>query len=258
MINFVLNSFNMKILLSPAKKLDFDKDVNVEKSSPLIFPKETDRLISVLKKKSVKKIGELMKLSPQLSQLNYERYQAYGTNENIKTLAGFGFNGEVYTGLDIASMSESELEEANSKILILSGLYGVLKPFTVIEPYRLEMGTSLKVGVKKNLYEFWGDKIHKFISTEEKELIVNLASNEYNKAALLSKFKGKVITPVFKEFKNGDYKTIMVFAKKARGMMARWIIQNNVEDPAAIKEFTEDGYVFNEALSKNNNWVFTR
>lgn len=248
----------MKILLSPAKKLDFNKSPEVSGNAEGFFPNKTERLQKHLKKQSAKKIGALMKLSPQLSDLNFQRFQMMGDAKNEKSLAGFAFNGEVYSGLDIESFSKKDLEVAEDKLRILSGLYGVLKPSSVIEPYRLEMGTKLAVGAKKNLYEFWGDDIIKFLHEEEQELIVNLASNEYNKAAKLKDFKGRVVTPNFKEFKNGDYKTIMVFAKKARGTMARWIIQNDVNEAEEIKNFTEDGYVFNEELSSENDWIFTR
>lgn len=248
----------MKILLSPAKKLDFSKSPVINYENDCFFSKKTERLQKSLKKFSSKKIGALMKLSPQLSDLNYNRFQDMGEKSNEKSLAGFAFNGEVYTGLDITSFSTKDLEEAEDKLRILSGLYGILKPSSIIEPYRLEMGTKLVLGKNKNLYEFWGDDIIKFLAQEEQDLIVNLASNEYNKAAQLKKFSGSVVTPNFKEFKNGDYKTIMVFAKKARGRMARWIIQNRVEKAEDIKNFTEEGYIFNEELSSGNDWFFTR
>lgn len=248
----------MKILLSPAKKLDFNKSPKTTDLPLGFFPKKTERLQKQLKKQSAKKIGDLMKLSPQLSDLNYQRFQMMGEEANEKSLAGFAFNGEVYTGLDIESFSKKDLAVAEDKLRILSGLYGVLNPSSVIEPYRLEMGTKFSMGTKKNLYEFWGNDIINYLHEEEQELIVNLASNEYNKAAKLKDFKGRVVTPNFKEFKNGDYKTIMVFAKKARGTMARWIIQKDVNNAEEIKNFTEDGYVFNEKLSSENDWIFTR
>lgn len=248
----------MKILLSPAKKLDFSKTSKIKEGGPIEFFKKTKKLQRNLKKLSAKKIGALMKLSPQLSELNYTRFQEMGTEESQEAFAATAFNGEVYTGLDFESFSEKDVEVAQEKLRILSGLYGVLKPNTIIEPYRLEMGTRLVQGKLKNLYEFWGEDILNFLESEEKDLIINLASNEYNKAAKLKQFKGRVIVPNFKEFKNGDYKTIMVFAKKARGTMARWIIQNDIQDGEQIKNFTEDGYVFNEELSTENDWIFTR
>lgn len=248
----------MKILLSPAKKLDFDKTIGFHDFNVPIFTEKTTQLQQTLKKISAQKIGELMKLSPQLSQLNYDRYQAMGDQKNPKTPAGFAFNGEVYTGLDIENLTPDELKQADEKIRILSGLYGVLKPSTLIEPYRLEMGTKLEVEQTKNLYQFWADDIINALNTEEKELIINLASNEYNKAAQLKKFTGRVITPNFKEFKNGEFKTIMMYAKKARGTLANWIIKQNIESADEIKNFNEDGYLFNENLSEGDNWLFTR
>ena len=248
----------MKVLLSPAKKLDFSKSTKISLERNDIFPLKTEKLKNVLKTFSVKKIGELMKLSPQLSDLNYQRFQLMGSKLNEKAHAGFAFNGEVYSGFDIESFSENDLKEAEGKLRILSGLYGVLTPSTLIEPYRLEMGTKLVVEGNKNLYDFWGDDIIDFLQNEEKEVIINLASNEYNKAAKLKKFDGTVITPIFKEFKNGNYKVIMIYAKRARGMMAQWIIKNRIEKYNDVKNFTLGGYVFSEKLSSEDEWVFTR
>ena len=249
---------NMKILLSPAKKLDFSKSANKEIGSELIFPNKTNKLIQKMKSLSVDEIRTLMRLSPQLSDLNYGRYQSMGKNENEVSFAANAFNGEVYSGLDFRSFSVNDLASAQDKLRILSGLYGVLKPNTIIEPYRLEMGTKLDVEGSGNLYGFWGDDILNFLENEETENIVNLASNEYSKAAKLKQYRGTVITPHFKEFKNGDFKVVMVYAKKARGMMAKWIIKNDISSSEDIKNFTEDGYVFNEGLSFGNDWVFTR
>ena len=248
----------MKILLSPAKKLDFAKSSEELLLPDSAFPTKTLKLQSVLKKKSAKKIGELMKLSGALSELNFERFQRMGEKGNELSRAIYAFNGEVYTGFDAVNFSQKDLEVAEDKLRILSGLYGVLEPSSIIEPYRLEMGTRLKLGRANNLYEFWGDDIINSLKEEEQDLIVNLASIEYNKAAKLKSFPGRVITPNFKEFKNGDYKTIMVFAKKARGTMAKWIIKNNIKDAESLKNCTEDNYVFNEALSSENDWIFTR
>jgi cytoplasmic iron level regulating protein YaaA (DUF328/UPF0246 family) len=248
----------MKILLSPAKKLDFNKQgQNIPQSAPF-FLKKSEELIKVLKKKKAKQIGEMMKLSEALSALNFERFQDFGNEDNPHKEAVFVFNGEVYAGLDAETLSEQELIFASDSLRILSGLYGILKPGDIVQPYRLEMGTRLKVKKYKNLYEFWGEYIVKFLNNEEKELVVNLASNEYNKAAKLKTLEAKVITPNFKEFKNGQYKTIMVYAKKARGMMARWIIKNEVNNIETLKNFTNGGYAYNEDLSSGNDWIFTR
>jgi cytoplasmic iron level regulating protein YaaA (DUF328/UPF0246 family) len=248
----------MKILLSPAKKLDFNKQgQHIQQSTPS-FLKDSEDLIKVLKKKTAKKIGEMMKLSEALSTLNHKRFQDFGNNTNPHKEAVFVFNGEVYTGLDSENLTEQELIFASNSLRILSGLYGILKPGDIIQPYRLEMGTRLKVKKHKNLYEFWGDKVLNFLNNEEKELIINLASNEYNKVVKLKSIEATVITPNFKEFKNGQYKTIMVYAKKARGSMARWIIQNEITKIDTLKNFNEDEYCFNEELSSGNDWVFTR
>ena len=248
----------MKIILSPAKKLDFSKRNYERKGSGLIFPSKTNKIIRKIKSLSVIQLGELMKLSPQLSDLNYQRYQLMGNQSNEVSKAAEAFNGEVYTGLDFSSFTARNLGSAQERLRILSGLYGILKPDTIIEPYRLEMGTKLSIEKSKNLYDFWGEDILHFLQSEESETIVNLASTEYSKAAKLKQFNGLVITPHFKEFKNGDYKVIMMYAKKARGKMANWIIKNDVSKVNDIKNFIENDYVYNEGLSSDKDWVFTR
>ena len=248
----------MKIILSPAKKLDFSKHKNERRGSGLIFPSKTNKIIRKMKSLSVKELGELMKLSPQLSDLNFQRYQLMGDQSNEISKAAEAFNGEVYTGLDFSSFTAKNLESAQEKLRILSGLYGILKPDTIIEPNRLEMGIKQIIEESKNLYDFWGEDILHFLKTEESKIIVNLASTEYSKAAKLKQFSGSVITPHFKEFKNGDYKVIMMYAKKARGKMANWIIKNDISESDDIKNFIEDRYVYNEGLSSDKDWVFTR
>ena len=203
-----------------------------------------------------------MNLSLDLSQLNYQRYQDFENDQTalISKPAMFVFNGEVYTGLKAQNFNEKELEFANQQIRILSGLYGVLKPLDFIQPYRLEMGTKLATGKNKNLYEFWGNDIHKQLKNDlaVDDVIINLASNEYFKAAKGKDFKNKIITPLFKEYKNGEFKTIMVFAKKSRGAMAHYIVKNNIVSPEELKNFDVDGYGFNTKLSSELEWVFTR
>lgn len=248
----------MKIILSPAKKLDFSKSKDKKTGSGLVFPIKTNKLIRKMKTLTLKELGDLMKLSPQLSDLNYQRYQLMGDPSNEISKAAEAFNGEVYTGLDFSSFSPKSLNSAQEKLRILSGLYGILKPDTIIEPYRLEMGTKLNIEESKNLYDFWGEDILHFLESEESETIVNLASAEYSKAAKLKQFRGAVITPHFKEFKNGEYKVIMMYAKKARGTMANWIIKNDINKANEIKNFTEDRYLYNEGLSSDQDWVFTR
>ena len=248
----------MKIILSPAKKLDFSKSEDKKIGSELIFPIKTRQLIQKMKSLSLKELGQLMNLSPQLSDLNYQRFRLMGDEKNQISNAADAFNGEVYAGLDFSSFSSKNRALAQERLRILSGLYGILKPDTPIEPYRLEMGTKLNVEESKNLYDFWGNDILNFLEKEESEVIINLASAEYSKAAKLKRFTGSVITPSFKEFKNGDYKVIMMYAKKARGAMANWIIKNDINKANDIKNFTEDRYIYNEQLSSDKDWIFTR
>ena len=248
----------MKIIISPAKKLDFSKSEDNKTERGLVFPIKTNKLIQKMKSLSLEDLGKIMKLSPQLSDLNYQRYQLMGDKNNEFSKAAYAFNGEVYSGLNFRSFSYKNREFAQDKLRILSGLYGILKPDTIIEPYRLEMGTRLNIEESTNLYDFWGNDILNFLESEESESIVNLASTEYSKAAKLKQFGGSVITPHFKEFKNGDFKVIMMYAKKARGTMANWIIKNEINQANELKNFTEDRYLFNEELSSDHDWVFTR
>ncbi len=253
----------MKILLSPAKKINIEKTLNNVQSTSPIFIKEAEQLVKKLQKMSSKKIGELMHLSNDLANLNYERFQNWSNeskkNENNAYCAA-AFDGEVYRGLSAETFSTKELEIAQDKVRILSGLYGILKPLDIIYPYRLEMGTKWEITPQtKNLYQFWGKKIAQNINEENEDgIVINLASNEYFKAVDKKTLKGRIITPSFKEFKNGDYKTIMVYAKKARGMMARYIVKNNIENPEELKLFNVDGYQLDANQSDENNWVFTR
>lgn len=252
----------MKVLLSPAKALDMSKTLQTSVSTTPIFLDEAESLVKKLKKLSVKKIEEMMHLSKDLATLNYERYQKWEPSVSLNEDNGFAgaiFNGEVYRGLDATNFSPSELELANEQIRILSGLYGILKLTDVVYPYRLEMGTKWAVTPAKNsLYKFWGKKIAEAINAEEQEVIVNLASNEYFKAVDKKTLKAEVITPTFKDFNNGQYKTIMVFAKQSRGAMARYIVENKIENPEELKAFNVGGYRYDENLSKGNDWVFTR
>jgi len=252
----------MKVLLSPAKALDMTKTINTSYSSTPIFMNEAETLMKKMSKFSAKKIGKMMHLSHDLAQLNFDRnqnWQPISDQNDDNSRAISIFNGEAYRGFDSTSMTESQLELAQSKVRILSGLYGILKPLDVIYPYRLEMGTKWAVTPSKsNLYKFWGSKISTFLNEEETDVIVNVASNEYFKAADIKSLKARIITPVFKDFKNGEYKTIMVFAKKARGAMARFIVENDITSPEDIKGFNIDGYMFDENMSEGDTWVFTR
>jgi cytoplasmic iron level regulating protein YaaA (DUF328/UPF0246 family) len=254
----------MKLILSPAKSIEL-KDIpgNIP-ASQILFTKESQLLVNKLKKKKVKDLEALMHISKDLAELNVQRYknwhQPTEVSEDVKQ-AIFAFNGEAYKGFDVRSLKPDQLLIAQEKVRILSGLYGVLKPLDLIYPYRLEMGTSLEVSPKqKNLYQFWGKKIAEALNQEmtEGEVLINVASTEYFKAIDKKTFKGKVITPVFKDLKNGEYKVIMMFAKHARGAMARFIVENKIEDPEQIKLFSDGGYHFDVNQSTDSEWVFTR
>ena len=253
----------MIVLLSPAKAIDQERKLNSTKSSQPVFMEEAESLIKKLKKFSSNKISKMMHLSKELSDLNHQRYQDWNSSSELSNNnhhVSAIFNGEVFKGFDAPSFSKSELAIAQEKVRILSGLYGILKPMDVVYPYRLEMGTKWALTPSKtNLYKFWGTKIAKNINEENNsDTIVNLASTEYYKAVDKKELKGRVITPTFKEFKNGDYKVVMVYAKKARGLMARYIVKNNISSPEELKLFNIDGYQFDSNLSEGDSWVFTR
>lgn len=252
----------MKIIISPAKSLDFETPVATSLHSQPQFIDESVKLNKKLKTLSRKKIAEFMSVSKDLAELNYQRNQDWSlpfTPENAKQ-AVFAFTGEVYRGIDVTTLDASKLPILQDRLRILSGLYGLLKPLDLMQPYRLEMGKKLKVGRKENLYQFWGDKIAKVLNDEltDNELFINLASSEYFKAVNQKVLKVPMITPVFKDFKNGQYKTIMTFAKKARGLMVRYIVENNIQDLDGIKGFDTDGYAFDANMSTETELVFTR
>lgn len=252
----------MKIVLSPAKSLDFESKLPTNKNSESVFLNESERINKLLKKKSPKALSKLMDISGSLAELNWERNQEWSlpfTVHNAKP-AVYAFSGDVYRGLEAYTITKDKIDKLQDTIRILSGLYGILKPLDLIQPYRLEMGTKLPIGKSKNLYEFWKQKVTKILNDEltEKELFVNLASNEYFKVIDAKSLKVPVITPVFKDFKNGQYKTIMTFAKLARGYMARYIIDNNIESLEGLKGFNCEGYGFSEKMSKENELVFIR
>ena len=252
----------MKILISPAKSLDFETEAPLDAYSEPIFLDKAERLSKVLKKKSARSLSKLMSISDALSKLNYERNQNWHlpfTEENAKQ-AVYAFTGEVYRGLDATTLPVNVLDDLQDKLRILSGQYGLLKPFDLIQPYRLEMGTKLKVGKKENLYQFWDTSITNALNDEmeEGELLINLASNEYFKAVKVKQLKGKVITPVFKDMKNGKLMTIAIFAKNARGLMVRYIIEKGCEKVDDLKSFDLNGYAFDSNLSSETELVFTR
>ena len=252
----------MKIIISPAKSLDFETPVVTNLHSQPQFLEDSVKLNKKLKTFSRKKIAEFMSVSKDLAALNYERNQNWSlpfTVDNAKQ-AVFAFTGEVFRGIDVNSLEEEKLPLLQERLRILSGLYGLLKPLDLIQAYRLEMGKKLKVGRKENLYKFWGDKIAITLNDElaDDDLLINLASSEYFKAVNQKVLKVPMITPVFKDLKNGQYKTIMTFAKKARGLMVRYIIDNDITTIDALKGFNIDGYGFDQNMSTETELVFTR
>lgn len=252
----------MKIVLSPAKSLNFEKELPTEQFSVPVFLKEARLVHKVLKQNSPKELSELMAISDKLADLNWQRNKDWKTPftpQNARP-AVFAFDGDVYTGLDAYTIPVEKLDSLQDKLRILSGLYGLLKPLDLMQAYRLEMGTKLPIGENKNLYEFWKPIIAKALNKElEKgELFVNLASNEYFSAVDTKVLKVPVITPEFKDYKNGKLKIISFFAKKARGMMLRYIIDTEAETIDDLKGFNYDGYQFDANLSKGNHLVFTR
>jgi hypothetical protein len=252
----------MKLVLSPAKSLDFESKLPTSKTSEGQFLSEAERINKVLKKKSARSLSKLMNISKDLSELNYQRnkdWQLPFTKDNARP-AVYAFNGDVYRGLDVYSLDVKKLDKLQDTVRIFSGLYGVLKPLDLIQAYRLEMGTKLPIGKNKNLYEFWKKKVTQALNDEleEDELFLNLASNEYFKAIDTKTLKVPIINIDFKELKNGDYKTIGIFAKLARGLMTRYIIDTNAKTLDDIKGFNLENYRFHEQLSKENSLVFTR
>lgn len=252
----------MKLVISPAKSLNYQSDLPTKLNTNSPFLSEAKQLNTLLKKKSAKALSELMHISPNLGQLNYERNQEWSlpfTAQNARP-AIYAFNGDVYRGLDAYTIEESKIEALQQSVRIISGLYGLLKPLDLVQPYRLEMGTKLPVGKSKNLYEFWRQKVTNALNDELEygELFVNLASQEYFKAIDTKVLKVPVIHVDFKEFKNGQYKTIAIFAKLARGYMTRFIIENAVETVDELKTFTTDGYAYDSNLSNDTKLVFTR
>ena len=252
----------MKIVISPAKTLDFDSELPIATCSEAQFLKEAKQIQAVLKKKSPAQLSKLMEISSNLANLNWERNQQWQlpfTPENARP-AVFAFNGEVYSGLDAYSLPIEKFADLQDRLLILSGLYGFLKPLDLMQPYRLEMGTQMQVGTNKNLYVFWKTKLTKAINAllQKDELFVNLASNEYFSAVDAKALKAPIITPEFKEYKDGKLKMISFFAKKARGLMVRYIIDTNAQTLEDLKGFNYEGYQFDANLSTQNKLVFTR
>lgn len=253
----------MKIVISPAKSLDFETALPSSRYTQPQFLDFSKKINTVLVKKTPKSLSKLMDVSESLAQLNWERNQQFAvpfTAQNSRP-AIYAFNGDVYQGLDAYSLSEKKLDQLQDKLRILSGLYGILRPLDLIQPYRLEMGTQLKIGRKKNLYEFWKKDLTAHLNSElqEGELFINLASNEYFGAIDEKRLKVPVITPIFKDWKNDNLKVISFFAKKARGSMVRYIIDSNARTLKDIRSFNLDEYEFSkEHTLKENQPVFVR
>jgi len=255
----------MLFLLSPAKTLDYETPIAADIPHTLPrFPKRSARLIEVLRHQSPRQIGELMDISPALAELNVGRYRAWSErfDEHNSRQAVLAFDGDVYDGLQARSLSRADLDWAQRHLRILSGLYGVLRPLDRMQPYRLEMGTSLPVGAARNLYQFWGadiaGQLNQDLQADATPVVVNLASQEYFRSVDLKHLKARVIECVFEDWKGGDFKVISFFAKKARGLMARYAIQQRVLTPRTLEGFDFEGYRFEASASQPDRLVFRR
>ena len=254
----------MLIFLSPAKSLDYKTPPQVATNTQPAFLKESEVLIKQLRKLSPADIANLMDLSDPLALLNFNRYADWKlpfTPENAKQ-AVLAFDGDVYDGLAAKTLSAADLDFAQQHVRILSGLYGILKPLDLMQPYRLEMGTKFANKAGKDLYAFWGERLLDAINAElakmPRAVAVNLASEEYFKAAVGRKINGLLIQPVFEDWKNGKYKIISFYAKRARGLMTRYAVLNRLDEPEGLKEFDYDGYAFAAEASDDKTWVFRR
>jgi len=245
----------MKILVSPAKSLDFESKVPTNDFSEIPFLERTKVLSQKMASKSKDDLKKLMNISDQLAELNYQRFQdfSFPFNKENSRQAVYSFSGDVYKGLDVYTLPKVHIDSMQNSLRILSGLYGLIKPLDLIQPYRLEMGTSLKVNSSNNLYEFWGSSITDYLNQEmvKDELLVNLASKEYFKAVQSKNLKATLVAPIFKDYKNGKLKIISFFAKKARGQMTRYILDNKIETLEGLNGFNYDGYGFSKTETLN-------
>lgn len=254
----------MLTVISPAKTLDFDTPPATDKATVPDQLNRSKELVTELRKQSAKDLSRLMGISDKLAELNRERFESWKPPFNPRNAKQsiLAFKGDVYLGLDVDSYTARDFNFVQKNLRILSGLYGVLRPLDLIQPYRLEMGTKLQNKKGKDLYEFWGDAISKKLQEEleghRNKTLINLASNEYFKSVKPELLPGQVITPVFKDFNKGSYKVLAFFAKKARGQMASFIVKNRINKPEDIKSFDIDGYTFSESHSSEFDWVFTR
>jgi hypothetical protein len=253
----------MVTLISPSKTLNFDDNNSCNLNTDCRLINHTSELHKILVNFSINDLKDLMNVSDKIAELNYNRFKNWKNpmNSNSSKQAIYAFKGDVYSGLDVESILEDKFDFLQENLRIISGFYGLLRPFDKILPYRLEMSTKLSNSRGKNLYEFWGNNITNLLNNDiedENSYVVNLASNEYFKSIKKNKLKNEIITPIFKEFKNGTYKTIAIYAKKARGLMSRFIIDNKIQKPENLKAFNLESYSFDNNLSDNYNYVFTR
>lgn len=254
----------MLLLLSPAKSLDYETPLSGQPHTAPLFVKQSKALIDVLRTRSPQQIAELMDLSDKLASLNVARYQAWSSRASEKNArqAALAFDGDVYGGLDARSLQSAELAWAQDHICILSGLYGVLRPLDLMQPYRLEMGTRLENPNGRDLYAFWGSRISEYLNTrlrcDTSPVVINLASQEYFKAVDTTALKGRVVECVFQEHKSGQYKVISFMAKRARGLMARFAAQHQLAQPEQLRAFDLEGYAWNAASSTPERLVFRR
>jgi cytoplasmic iron level regulating protein YaaA (DUF328/UPF0246 family) len=250
----------MIAIISPAKSLDFESTAPFEEASIPHFQKDADYLAAKLNKLKASELQTLLGISPKLAHLNAERFASWKTA--ISKQAIFAYNGDVYDGLEAKTLSSDEIKFAENHFRILSGLYGLLHPLDAIKPYRIDMGTSFSTPKGENLYKYWGDRItdqlKKSLKESENNILINLASQEYFSAVNTKKLKARIITPAFKDKSNDKYAMISFFAKRARGMMSRFIIQNSITDFEMLAGFDSGGYHLNHELTKGDNWVFTR
>jgi len=254
----------MLTVISPAKTLDFDTPTETNAFTQPIHLTQSRKLVRRMRQLSGQELSKLMHVSENIADLNQQRFKKWKTPfkpDNARQ-AIFAFKGDVYIGLDAYTMTEKNVEFAQNHLRILSGLYGVLRPLDLMQAYRLEMGTRIDTEMGNNLYQFWNGRITKTLNQELKQsgsnALINLASNEYFKSIKPKLLKADVITPVFKDYNKGNYQVIGFFAKKARGLMARYMIDNEIDDPAALQDFSAEGYAFNKAMSDSHEWVFTR
>jgi len=252
----------IKMVISPAKTLDFETAPAIDQYNQPRFLDDSEVLIDEIRNLSSDDIAALMKVSDAIAELNHQRFKDWQRPfkpQNAKQ-AVLSFKGDVYQGLSAETLSEPQFAELDDKLRILSGLYGLLKPLDLIQPYRLEMGTKFENSVGANLYKFWGDKLVESLNSEmaDDDVLINLASNEYFKALPKKKINARIVTPEFKDYKNGEYKMISFYAKKARGLMVRYIIDNAIDTPEGIEQFNYEGYQYNKELSTVDKPVFTR